>query len=124
MIERYFIFDALTKIFVCLAVACWIFACVRLFKWPPEGRPVAERLAVITFTLQLVAAAISFFFFRSTMVEGSGSAILFSLEASLSIMAIIWSFESGSRIGNRIKAAVLLWIFSGVFAALNPSMTS
>lgn len=124
MTQRYFIFDALTKIFVCLAVACWSFACVRLFKQPSEGRPAAERLAVITFTLQLVTAAIYFFFFRRTMVEELGAAILFSLEASLSIMAIIWSFESASKTGNRIKAAVLLWVFSGVFAALNPSMTS
>jgi hypothetical protein len=88
ILDQQALFGALSMIFVCLAAAFWLFACVRLFRRRAGERPESDQLAVSTFGLQLLFAAASVLFLPRRSAE-VGGAVLFSLEASLSVMTII-----------------------------------
>jgi hypothetical protein len=114
-------FNALSKICVCLAVAFWLFACVRLFKRNAD-RQATDQLAVIAFALQLIVPVAATLLLPHRL-KGPPDAVLFVIEASLSVMTIIWASGSKSMIGSRIKTALLLWISAFIFAISSPSMT-
>jgi hypothetical protein len=123
ILDQAALFGALSKASVCLAAAFWFFACVRLLKRGAADRPATDQLAVIAFALQLLAPVVVIFFLPREVQEVAAG-VLFSVEASLSIMTIIWASGSGSMIGRRIKAALLFWVAGVIFAVGSPSMTS
>lgn len=121
VLDQAALFNALSKISVCLAAAFWVFAGVRLLKRTGEKRRASDQLAVFSFALQLLApVVIAFLLPREAREVAAG--VLFSVEASLSIMTIIWA-SGGSMVGRRIKTALLLWVCGIVFALGSPTMT-
>lgn len=112
--------NALGAISVCVAIVLWSLACVRLLQRSQEPKRASDQLCVIAFALQLLVPIAAVLFHH---VDGTlGSWLLFSLEASLSFMTIVWASRSRSIIGNRMKAATLLWFFGVLLAVGTPQI--
>jgi hypothetical protein len=99
------------SISIVLAIAFWLLASARFVMHPGE-RDSSNKLSLSAFTAHLASIA------GGIAINGKlGITIAMGSGIVLALLSVIFAMKSHSMIGNRMKAATLLWI-GGICLAL------
>jgi hypothetical protein len=95
---------AVAALSVCLAIALWCFAVVRLVMDSQEDG-WSDTVSVTSFALQIIVPLGVYLFFPH-----SPGLILTTIAISCVMLSLVFASRSSSIVGKRMKPAILLWV--------------